>query len=299
MGVTEGSPTNTRVLIRGEIDQPADLVPRGFVTVMTNGAAPAIAPAASGRKELADWLTTPTNPLIARVAVNRVWQHLFGQGIVPTADNFGATGEKPTNPALLDTLAVQFMMDGWSTKKLVRSLVLSRAYQLSTAHDSAANEIDPDNHLVWRASQRRLAAEAIRDAMLASSGQLDAAPANGSLVSTVGDGYIGRGIKPDVFTDYESNKRSVYLPVVRDFVPDMLEVFDFAEPSLVVASRDVTNVPSQALFMMNNDFVRAQSMAMAKRILASPLDYPARVSLAYQLALSRKPTDAERKRADQ
>ncbi len=298
MGVTEGSPTNTRVLIRGEIDQPADLVPRGFVTVMTNGAAPAIAPAASGRKELADWLTTPTNPLIARVAVNRVWQHLFGQGIVPTADNFGATGEKPTNPALLDTLAVQFMKDGWSTKKLVRSLVLSRAYQLSTAHDSAANEIDPDNHLVWRASQRRLAAEAIRDAMLASSGQLDAAPANGSLVSTVGDGYIGRGIKPDVFTDYESNKRSVYLPVVRDFVPDMLEVFDFAEPSLVVASRDVTNVPSQALFMMNNDFVRAQSMAMAKRILASPLDYPARVSLAYQLALSRKPTDAERKRAD-
>ncbi len=299
MGVVEGRPTDTRVLIRGEIDQPTDMVPRGFVTVMTNGTTPSIAPTASGRKELADWLTTPTNPLIARVAVNRVWQHLFGQGIVPTADNFGATGEKPTNPALLDTLAVQFMKDGWSTKKLIRSLVLSHAYQLSTAHDSAANEIDPDNHLVWRASQRRLDAEAIRDAMLTSSGQLDAAPAKGSLVSTIGDGYIGKGIKPDVFSNYESNKRSVYLLVVRDFVPDMLEVFDFAEPSLVVASRDVTNVPSQALFMMNNEFVRAQSMAMAKRILATPLDYPARVSLAYQLALSRKPTDAERKRVDQ
>ena len=299
MGVLEGRPTDTRVLIRGEIDQPTDLVPRGFVTVMTNGDAPAIAPTASGRKELADWLTTPSNPLTARVAVNRAWQHLFGQGIVPTADNFGATGEKPTNPALLDNLAVQFMKDGWSTKKLVRSLVLSHAYQLSGAHESVANEIDPDNHLVWRASQRRLDAEAIRDAMLTASCQLDVAPPKGSVVSAIGDGYIGRGIRPEVFSEAQSKKRSVYLPVVRDFVPDVLQVFDFAEPSLVVASRDVTNVPSQALFMMNNDFVRAQSMAMAKRILASPLDYPSRVTLAYQLTLTRKPTDAERKRADQ
>ena len=298
MGVLEGKPTDTRVLIRGEVDQPAESVPRGFVTVMTNGDAPAIAPTASGRKELAEWLTTPSNPLTARVAVNRVWQHLFGQGIVPTADNFGATGEKPTNPALLDTLAVQFMKDGWSTKKLIRTLVLSHTYQLSSAHDSAANEIDPDNHLVWRASQRRLDAESIRDAMLTASGQLDAAPPKGSLVAAIGDGYIGKGIRPEVFTDYESKKRSVYLPIVRDFVPDMMEVFDFAEPSLVVASRDVTNVPTQALFMMNNDFVRAQSMALAKRILASPPDYPSRVNLAYQLTLSRKPTDAERKRAD-
>jgi hypothetical protein len=218
---------------------------------------------------------------------------------VPSADNFGATGEKPTNPALLDTLAVQFMRDGWSVKKLVRSLVLSHAYQLSGAHDSVANEIDPDNHLVWRASQRRLDAEAIRDAMLTASCQLDVAPPKGSLVSAIGDGYIGKGIRPEVFSEAQSKKRSVYLPVVRDFVPDVLQVFDFAEPSLVVASRDVTNVPSQALFMMNNDFVRAQSMAMAKRILASPLDYPSRVTFAYQVALGRKPTDAERKRADQ
>ena len=182
---------------------------------------------------------------------------------------------------------------------MIRSLVLSHTYQLSNAHDSFANETDPDNHLLWHASQRRLDAEAIRDAMLTASGQLDPTPPKGSVVSAIGDGYIGKGIRPEVFSNYESKTRSVYLPVVRDFVPEALEVFDFAEPSLVVASRDVTNVPSQALFMMNNEFVRAQSSAMAKRVLATPLDYPARLNLAYHLALSRPATEAERKRADQ
>jgi hypothetical protein len=299
MGVMEGKRGDARVLVRGEIDQPSETVPRGFVAVLTNGEAPKIPETDSGRLQLADWLTAPTNPLTARVAVNRVWQHLFGQGLVRTADNFGATGEKPSHPELLDTLAVQFMNDGWSVKKLIRSLVLSRTYQLSGAHDSFANETDPDNHLLWHASQRRLDAEAIRDAMLTASGQLDAVPPTGSVVSAVGDAYIGKGIRPEIFSGYEGKKRSVYLPIVRDFVPDALEVFDFAEPSLVVASRDVTNVPSQALYMMNSNFVRAQSTAMAKRILATPLDYPSRLNLAYHLALGRPATEAERRRADQ
>ena len=216
-----------------------------------------------------------------------------------TADNFGATGEKPSHPELLDALAVQFMQEGWSMKRMIRSLVLSHTYQLSNAHDSFANETDPDNHLLWHASQRRLDAEAIRDAMLTASGQLNPVPPTGSVVSAIGDGYIGKGIRPEVFSEFQSKTRSVYLPVVRDFVPEALEVFDFAEPSLVVASRDVTNVPSQALYMMNNDFVRAQSAAMAKRILATPLDYPSRLNLAYHLALGRPATEAERKRADQ
>ncbi|MEO6785924.1 MAG: DUF1553 domain-containing protein, partial [Chthoniobacteraceae bacterium] len=299
MGVMEGRRGDARILARGEIDQPTDTVPRGFVTVLTNGTAPAIPATDSGRLQLADWLTAPTNPLTARVAVNRIWLHLFGAGLVRTADNFGATGEKPSHPELLDTLAVQFEKDGWSVKKMIRSLVLSHTYQLSNAHDSFANETDPDNRLLWHASQRRLDAEAIRDAILTASGQLDTTPPNGSVVSAVGDGYIGKNIRPEVFSNYETKKRSVYLPVVRDFVPDVLEVFDFAEPSLVVASRDTTNVPSQALFMMNNNFVRAQATAMAKRILASPLDYPNRLNLAYHLALGRPSTDAERKRADQ
>ncbi len=298
MGVVEGRAGDTRVLIRGELDQPGESAPRGFVQVLTSGPAPAISPAQSGRRELADWLVAPTNPLTARVMVNRVWASLFGQGLVRTADNFGANGEKPSHPELLDALAVQFTRDGWSVKQLIRSIVLSRTYQLSSAHDSAAGESDPDNRLLWRATPRRLDAEAIRDAMLAASGQLDLAPAQGSFVATIGDGYIGKGIRPEVFSGYTSTKRSAYLPIVRDFVPEALDLFDFAEPSLVVAARDVTNVPSQALFLMNNTFVREQAAAFARRILATPLDYPQRIRLAYQLALSRPPSAAEVARAD-
>ncbi len=299
MGVMEGKRTDTRILIRGEIDQPTDMVPRGFVQVLTNGDAPKISDSESGRLQLAGWLTAPTNPLTARVAVNRIWLHLFGAGLVRSADNFGATGEKPSHPELLDTLAVQFEKDGWSVKKMIRSLVLIHTYQLSSAHDSFANETDPDNRLLWHASQRRLDAEAIRDAMLTASGQLDTTPPNGSVVASVGDGYIGKGISPEIFSNFEGRRRSVYLPVVRDFVPGVLEVFDFAEPSLVVASRDTTNVPSQALFMMNNEFVREQANAMAKRILATNADYPTRLNYAYHLALGRPSTAEERKRADQ
>ena len=299
MGVMEGKRTDTRILIRGEIDQPTEMVARGFVPVLTNGEAPKISESESGRLQLAGWLTAPTNPLTARVAVNRIWLHLFGAGLVRSADNFGATGEKPSHPELLDTLAVQFAKDGWSVKKMVRSLVLSHTYQLSSVNESFAQETDPDNRLLWHASQRRLDAEAIRDAMLAASGQLDATPPNGSIVASVGDGYIGKGIRPEIFSGYEGKRRSVYLPIVRDFVPDVLEVFDFAEPSLVVATRDTTNVPSQALFMMNNEFVREQANAMAKRILATKADYPTRLNYAYHLALGRPSTAEERKRADQ
>jgi hypothetical protein len=298
MGAGEGSVANASILIRGEVDHRGDTVPRGFVTVLTSGTPPPMPADKSGRLELAQWLTAPENPLTARVMVNRVWQDLFGQGLVRTPDNFGATGATPSNPALLDHLALQFMRDGWSLKKLVRSIVLSRTYQLSTAHDSADYAADPENTLLWRSSPRRLDAEAIRDAMLAASGQFDLTPLAGSVVARVGDGYIGRGIRPEVF-QVESNKRSVYLPIVRDFVPDALEVFDFAEPSLVVAARDVTNVPAQALFLMNDSFVLAQAKAMAKRVLTAPLSDPQRITLAYQLTLSRPPTDSERARADE
>ena len=298
MGVKEGFPTDARVLVRGEIEQPAGSVARGFVQVMTHGAAPAIPTTASGRLELAQWLTSPTNPLTARVAVNRIWMHLFGDGLVRTPDNFGATGEKPSHPELLDALALQFMRDGWSVKKLIRSLVLSRTYQLGSAVDRTAVAGDPDNRLLWHAAPRRLDAEAIRDAILAVGGQIDLVPAKGSAVSAIGDGYIGKGIRPESFTGYQTAKRSIYLPVVRDFVPEVLDIFDFAEPSLVVAERDVTNVPSQALYLMNSSFVRTQADAMAKRVLAAPIAEPQRIAYAYQLALGRSPTEAERLRVD-
>ncbi len=306
MGVTDGAPSDARLYIRGEIDSPSDTVPRGFLTVLTNGTAPSISGNASGRLELAQWLTAPANSLTARVMVNRAWQHLFGQGLVRTPDNFGTTGEKPSHPELLDTLAVQFMRPahaaggmGWSVKKLIRTLVLSRTYQLSSAFDKNGAATDPDNALLWRATPRRLDAEAIRDAMLAASGQLDLKAPQGSIVANIGDGYIGRGIRPEAFSSAEARYRSVYLPIVRDFVPEALEIFDFAEPSLVVAARDVTNVPSQALFLMNSDFVRAQADAMGRRIVATPLGHAQRIALAYELALGRKPTAAEATRAEQ
>jgi hypothetical protein len=298
MGVREGRAGDSPIFIRGEVDHRGETVPRGVVTVLTEGAPPSMPATSSGRLELARWLTASENPLTARVMVNRVWLHLFGQGLVTTPDNFGATGTTPSHPALLDHLALQFMRDGWSVKKLVRSIVLSRAYQLSSAHDSTNFAADPDNVLLWRASPRRLDAEAIRDAILAASGQLDLAPLDGSVVAKVGDGYIGKGIRPAAFKT-DSNKRSVYLPIVRDFVPEVLEVFDFAEPSLVVGARDVTNVPAQALYLMNDPFVLAQAAAMAKRILAAPFGDPQRIELAYQLTLSRPPSDTERARADE
>ena len=301
MGVLETKPTNAPLLIRGEVDQPSDTIPRGFAAVFSL-APPAIPATASGRAQLAEWLTQG-NPLTARVMVNRVWQHLFGDGLVATEDNFGAMGEKPSHPELLDFLAVKYATPvesgglGWSTKALIRELVLTRTYGLSAAHNSAANEIDPSNRLLWRQEPRRLDAESIRDAILAISGQLDAVPPNGSIIYNIGNGYIGRGLSPSAFTDAQSKKRSVYLPIVRDFVPESLELFDFAEPSLVIASRETTNVPSQALYLMNSPFVRASALATAQRVLASPLDLDARIHLLHQLALGRKATDAERQRA--
>ena len=304
MGVVEGQPADCRLLVRGELDQPGETVPRGFVSVLMTEP-PVLPRNESGRRELAEWLVARSNPLTARVMVNRVWAHLFGQGLVATADNFGASGEKPSHPELLDFLAVKFSAPsdqaglGWSLKSLVREILLSRTYQLSSALDPAAHELDPENRLLWRATPRRLDAEALRDAMLAASGQLDLKPGDRSIVATVGDAYIGRGLRPEIFTNFTSTKRSVYLPIVRDFVPEVLDLFDFAEPSLIVAARDVTNVPSQALYLMNNSFVRAQAAALAQRVLAAPITYPERIRLAYQLALSRPPAERELARAQQ
>jgi cytochrome c553 len=299
MGVKEALPFNCRLLIRGEISQPGEPVPRGFVTILAGSGTPELPSKASGRLELVDWLTSEQNPLTARVAVNRLWQHLFGQGLVRTPDNLGASGETPSHPELLDALAVQFMSEGWSVKKLIRSLMLSRTYQLANAPDAKGQELDPDNRLLWQASQRRLDAEAIRDAMLSASGQLDLTRPKGSVVGNVGDAYIGKGVRPETFTDVKAQYRSVYLPIVRDYAPEVLELFDFAEPSLVVAARDVTNVPAQALYLMNNSFVREQSAALAKRILAAGQTDAERIAAAYRHTLGRAPTDPELNRAAQ
>jgi hypothetical protein len=289
-------PTDLRILIRGELNQPGDFAPRGFLSSIKLEKPIAIAPKNSGRLELAHWLTDPGNPLTARVAVNRIWQHLFGQGIVRSVDNFGVNGEEPSHPELLDHLATQFIADGWSYKKMIRAIVLSRTYQLDTTYHDKNYEIDPDNRFLWRRSLRRLDVEAIRDSILAASGKLDLTPPEKSRVTEVGQGEVGRGInmKPIEAPFYN---RSVYMPILRSAVPEILKVFDFAEPSLVVGKRNITTIPAQALFLMNNAFVLDNAGAMADRVTKSTLSDADRIQLAHKLALGRLPTDAETKRA--
>jgi len=243
---------------------------------------------------LAHWIAAKENPLTARVMVNRVWGQLFGQAIVPSTDNFGLLGDEPSHPELLDHLALQFVNDKWSVKKLIRSIVLSRAYQMSSDHNSENYAVDPSNRYLWRMERRRLDAEEIRDAMLAASGELDLERPEGSPVMQQPNAQLkgGKGMgevrKP-------TNVRSVYLPIVRGQVPEMMQVFDAADPSLIMGKRDVTTVPTQALFLMNSNFAMKQSETLAKRVLAEKGTGPAaHIERAYRLALGRLPTELEK-----
>ena len=293
----DSSPKDTQLRIRGEANDKGDTVSRGFLTIGSVGHVPELDPSASGRLALAEWLAQDDNPLTARVAVNRIWQHLFGRGLVATVDNFGANGNRPTHPELLDWLASDFKANGWSVKHTIRRVMTSRVYRLGSERNSDAEAIDPSNHLHWRANHRRLEAESIRDAMLVVSGKLDADPANRSVVLAVGNGIIGRTLKTDRF-GADDMKRSVYLPIVRGYVPEILKVFDFPEPSMIYGSRDVTTVATQALYMMNSDFVTVQAEAFADRILADEhISEETRVAQAWQIALSRQPSEAERNEA--
>jgi hypothetical protein len=294
LGVREGPPGNSPVLNRGAIRDKGSEVPRGVLTVLKTKDV-RIDPRHSGRLALAHWIANTNNPLTARVMVNRVWQHLFGQGLVTTVDNFGALGEEPSHPELLDTLAVRFMnQDRWSLKKLIRSIVLSRVYRLSSAHNAENYAIDPSNRFRWRMEPRRLDAEEIRDAVLAASGQLDLKRPEGSPVLELDNGIVRPG-KALQDLRKPTNHRSVYLPIVRGHLPEMLQVFDAPDPSLIVGQRDVTTVAPQALFMMNNPFVITQSHQMARRVLGTRgLTQDARIDLAYRLALGRVATEGER-----
>jgi Ca2+-binding EF-hand superfamily protein len=290
-------PRDSAVYFRGEPDKPGEFVPRGFLQVLSDGPAKKIA-AGSGRKELADRVGSKDNPLTARVMVNRVWLHLFGRGIVPTPDNFGTTGQPPSHPELLDYLAVNFVENGWSVKKLIRSVVLSRAYRMASTHDPKNAATDPDDVYLWRMSPRRLDAEAIRDAMLAVAGQLDAAPANGSPVGK----FEGPAQVLQRFGGLdrlaETNHRSVYLPVVREQVPEVLALFDFAEPSLVAGARESTSVPAQGLYLMNNPQVIRLAEKTAERLAKEYLSDSERIDAAFRLAFGRPPSAAEAKAAD-
>jgi hypothetical protein len=283
---------NSPLFIRGSIDKEGDVVPRGIPEFLAHGKALNIPQGTSGRLELANWIASSQNTLTARVIVNRVWHWMFGRGLVESVDNFGSTGAKPSHPELLDHLAGQFIADGWSLKKLIKQIVSSRVYQLDSRHNEANNAIDPDNTLLWRANTRRLDAETIRDSMLSASGSLDLSPVTGSLIALAGDGPIG-GERYQVLNEESIVKasgrfRSLYLPVARNAQPEVLAVFDFTDPSVVLGARETTIVPPQALYLMNSGFVAEQAAIMAKRVMYAN-GFEARFNLACRLAYGRDP----------
>jgi cytochrome c553 len=288
-------PEDCAVRIRGEESQLGEVVPRGFPEVFTNPATPKVNPAQSGRLELAAWISSPDNPLTARVMVNRVWHHLMGAGIVESCDDFGKTGEPPANAALLDHLARRFIAGGWSVKQLIRDITDSRVYQLGTAHDAKAHELDPANRLNWRANRRRLDADALRDSLLAISGRLvlTPPPLESQVHLRVEDNRIVSTDIPKLLAPTERH-RTIFRPILHETVPADLTVFDFPEPEMVTGRRSVTTVPTQALFLMNSPLVVEHARHTARRVAGLGTDTPARIAAAYQLILARDPSDGER-----
>ncbi len=273
------------ICVRGVARQLGETVPRGVLQVATLGEAPAIPEESSGRLQLARWIASPDHPLTARVYVNRVWQHLFGEGLVRTVDHFGQSGERPSHPELLDYLASSFIQDGWSTKRLVRRIVLSRAYRMQSRPLPAALAVDPENRLLCYQRGRRLEAEALYDAILALSGTLETSAG-------------GPSVRPDTKSEYgyqfDHRRRAVYLPVFRNRLPELFSVFDFPDPNLSIGRRTRTTLATQALFLMNSPFVIEQSEQAARRLLEESSDDLARLDLLYERALGRLPTSTER-----
>ncbi|MFO0867991.1 MAG: DUF1553 domain-containing protein [Pirellulales bacterium] len=278
---------DTHVHIRGLVSNLGAQAPRGVLRVALYGDPPRMPERESGRRELAAWLASPQNPLPSRVLVNRVWHWLCGAGLVRTVDNFGTTGEPPSHPALLDDLTWRFVADGWSTKTLVRRIVSSRFYRLSSVAEPAVVAADPENRLLARAHRRRLDAECLLDTMLWVSGELDL---------TAGGTSFSPSLAADYGFQHQSRRRAVYWPVFRNVLPEPLEAFDFADPSLVTGRRSTSTVAPQALFLRNHPFVLDRSRAAARRLLreAPGETDEVRLDRACQLTLGRVASPAER-----
>ena len=291
MGVVEDEITDVAIHVRGNPSKLGDVVARHLPPVMLGPEMPTFASDKSGRRELAGWLTDARHPLTARVLVNRVWRWHFGRGLVKSTDNFGLLGEKPTHPELLDWLAQRFIEDQWSLKKLHRTILHSSVYQQSSLATGENLEKDPDNSLWTYFPVRRLSAEEIRDAMLFVSGQLDQSP-GGSLLKVKNRGYLFDHTSIDT-TDYNSRRRSLYLPVIRNNVYELFQLLDFPDPAVPTGDRATTTVAPQALMMMNSGFVIQAADDLSKRILSSSGDDSVRIEKLYALALGRSPSPDE------
>jgi len=299
------SPSDMRITIRGNPRALGDAVPRGFLSVISD-TLPEVPEGQSGRRQLADWIADPDNPLTARVAVNRIWQKLFGEGLVRSVDYFGLPGDRPSHPELLDFLASRFVEEGWSQKQMIRSLVLSRSYRLASAPIAGNQQIDPDNRLLWRMNRFRLDAEELRDAMIFVSGQLR--PSNGGpampleFPENVG-GLDPKDVNPPNFRlskwrPEQEFERTIYLPIIRSSgqpgPAELRNVFDFPQPSVFTGRRAITAVPTQALFLMNSPVVKNHAAALAARLHDEQPDEMQRLELLWLTLLNRPITEPER-----
>ena len=266
MAVLDGDVADTNINLRGDPHERGELVSRGFLSKISPRETLSCNDRSSGRFELAKWMTQPDHPLTARVIVNRIWYWHFGKGIVSTIDDFGTTGTKPSHPELLDYLANDFIRNGWSIKTLHRKIMLSNTYQMGTDNSNPlAKKKDPENSLYWHRDVRRLEAESFRDSVLMVSGNLNMDPPSAPLVVKSQDPSPADLLKNR--QSYENYQyRSVYLPVVRSHLYDLLTLLGFPNATTTVGQRSQTTVPTQALLMMNNPFLISQAQSLALRI---------------------------------
>lgn len=289
----DGTGRDERVFVRGNPKTLGAVAPRAFPAAFGR---PAFAGSGSGRLELAAALTDPANPLVARVLVNRVWKHHFGEGIVRSPDDFGVQGQPPTHPELLDWLAAEFVARGWSVKQLHQLMLTSAAYRQSSRatpeQATKAVTADPQNKLLHRQNVRRLEAEAIRDAMLSVSGRLDRAAGGPGVPPHLTEHQVGRG-RPAPGPVDGAGRRSVYLQVRRNFLPPLLVAFDYPTPFTAIGRRTVSNVPAQSLALLNNPFVLGEADRWGRRVEAGAAPPADRVTGMYVAAFGRPPTPGE------
>ena len=297
-GVSDGGPgIEQPVFVRGDCTRPAESVPRRYLEVLSKSPKPFTA-TGSGRMELADQIASPSNPLTARVMVNRIWHHFFGTGLVRTVDDFGHVGELPSHPELLDHLSSQFIDEGWSVKRMIRSIVLSRTFQSSNQPSDLSRQNDPQNRLLQHYTARRMEAESVRDAILSASGGLKRELYGQSIQPYREKEYADRRLFPGPIDG--NGRRSVYIKNNLMEAPKFLSAFNFPGGKVAQGRRDVTNVPAQALALMNDPFVLQQATDWAQRLLMNSSDSMAtRVDAMFRSALGRSPTAEEQFRLAQ